>query len=664
MAGGCFADQFLAWEPDWNPSSTCETAMSISIKNALFIIFAIVALIVAGQSLESIHVLDKVNQASTDIADDWLPSVVAAKSIEAEIASVRIAYFTHITSLTDETMTKAEAGLAEEKARLAGSLANYRQKFTDQIEEVAILDQIDAALARYYQLGDKLLALSRKNENEAATAMLQSMQVEVGPVVDNIQKLVQFNEKGASARSADGDQLYASTKFLTLVVAGIAGILVLASLAYVILRIIRPLNRMVASMNTLAMGDAESAIPFTGRRDEVGTIAVAVEVFRQAAIEKRVIEQQAADDRRHAEEERERIAAEAEANAQARLAQATSGLATALHRLALGDLTFQITDAFAPDFEELRHNLNRAVEQLGTTLAVIAQSANQIDSGSREISIGANDLSKRTEQQAASLEETAAALDEITANVASSTKRTEEARSTAVQTSESAIASGRVVERAVHAMQGIERTSSQISNIIGVIDEIAFQTNLLALNAGVEAARAGEAGKGFAVVAQEVRELAQRSAVAAKEIKDLIRASENEVKGGVELVSETGKSLETIRGFIDSINQHMASIALSAREQSVGLSEVNTAVNDMDQVTQKNAAMVEETNAASASLAIEAGKLRELLSQFSLPGVVAGKAAPVREVRQDKDRSAGNVRALQGMVQKLAVGGNRGWEDF
>jgi methyl-accepting chemotaxis protein len=169
-------------------------------------------------------------------------------------------------------------------------------------------------------------------------------------------------------------------------------------------------------------------------------------------------------------------------------------------------------------------------------------------------------------------------------------------------------------------MGRIEHSSSQISNIIGVIDEIAFQTNLLALNAGVEAARAGEAGKGFAVVAQEVRELAQRSAKAAKEIKDLIRNSANEVESGVRLVRETGEALRTIECLIVTINEHMDAIAVSAQEQSAGLSEVNMAVNQMDQVTQQNAAMVEEANAASATLAQEAGRLRELIGRFTLAG--------------------------------------------
>jgi methyl-accepting chemotaxis protein len=241
-----------------------------------------------------------------------------------------------------------------------------------------------------------------------------------------------------------------------------------------------------------------------------------------------------------------------------------------------------------------------------------------INSGAAEIRSAADDLARRTEQQAASLEETAAALEQITTTVRDSTKRAEEASVLVERTRSGAEKSGGVVRNAVAAMNEIAKSSSEISNIIGVIDDIAFQTNLLALNAGVEAARAGEAGKGFAVVAQEVRELAQRSAKAAKEIKLLITTSENQVNTGVNLVGETGTALVQIEAEVTEITRHVRAIVEAAREQSTGIQEINTAVNTMDQGTQQNAAMVEETNAASHSLAKEASALNTLLGQFTL----------------------------------------------
>ncbi len=422
------------------------------------------------------------------------------------------------------------------------------------------------------------------------------------------------------------------------------------------------------TMSRLASDDLDAFIEGESRTDEVGAMARAVNVFKDNAIRARALEQEANAQRSQSEEERRRRAEQERVRAEA-MAQATSGLADGLKQLAAGDLTFQLNQQFAQEFESLRANFNQAVGQLRETMTSVAESTNSIDNGSREISQSAEDLSKRTEQQAASLEETAAALDQITTNVANSSKRAEEARTVAIQANENAKQSGTVVASAVNAMGRIEQSSNEISNIIGVIDDIAFQTNLLALNAGVEAARAGEAGKGFAVVAQEVRELAQRSATAAKEIKDLIRNSSAEVDNGVKLVSDTGEALKTIESYIVTINQHMDAIATSSREQSVGLSEVNTAVNQMDQVTQQNAAMVEEANAAGATLANEAGKLRELISQFQLGGASSGYPA------RRKAPAAPAPSPARGMVNRLArpfsgksvtaaAVSNDSWEEF
>jgi methyl-accepting chemotaxis protein len=235
-----------------------------------------------------------------------------------------------------------------------------------------------------------------------------------------------------------------------------------------------------------------------------------------------------------------------------------------------------------------------------------------------EITHAADDLSRRTEQQAASLEETAAALDEITATVHKSAEGAGEAADVMKTAEEVASASSQVVQETISAMKAIEASSGQIASIIGVIDEIAFQTNLLALNAGVEAARAGEAGRGFAVVASEVRALAQRSADAAKEIKTLIGASSIQVQKGVGLVDRTGQSLERLLALVEKIDHRVAAIASSAAEQATGLREVNTAMNQMDQVTQQNAAMVEQSTAASHALAQESSTLAALVERFSL----------------------------------------------
>ncbi len=299
-----------------------------------------------------------------------------------------------------------------------------------------------------------------------------------------------------------------------------------------------------------------------------------------------------------------------------------------MEKLSGGDLLFRLDTAFGEEYEKLRSDFNSAMDKLQQTMRAIASNTQGVRSGAGEITSASDDLSRRTEQQAASLEETAAALDEITATVRKTAENASEARTTVSTAKADAERSGAVVRETVTAMSGIETSSKQIGNIIGVIDEIAFQTNLLALNAGVEAARAGEAGRGFAVVATEVRALAQRSADAAKEIKALISASSREVESGVRLVGETGKALDRIVEQVSRLNGLISDIAGSAQEQSTGLSEVNTALNQMDQVTQQNAAMVEEATAASHSLATEAEALSRLVGEFRIDGAGGSHQAP------------------------------------
>ncbi|MEG8038308.1 methyl-accepting chemotaxis protein [Sphingomonas sp. LR60] len=430
-----------------------------------------------------------------------------------------------------------------------------------------------------------------------------------------------------------------------------AGVLVAVLVVAVTSRalICDPYVATVVRMEALAANDLDTIIAFTDHRDCVGRMTKAMEVFRRNG--------------------------KALASAAQSQQMVVEALGTGLGRLADNDLTFKIEEPFSADYDALRTNFNRAMSAVSSTIGAVTSAANGINSGAADIRQASDDLSQRTEQQAASLEETAAAMDEITTTVRETAAGARRANDAVVEARTEAESSGDVVRRAVDAMGGIERASSEISEIISVIDGIAFQTNLLALNAGVEAARAGDAGKGFAVVASEVRALAQRSADAAKDVKTKILASSQQVESGVTLVSETGKALQRIITRIGEISTLVSTIAQSAEQQATGLQQVNTAVSEMDGVTQQNAAMVEEATAAARSLAEEADRLTTEVSRFrtaAAPRPILPATTPVASVHDLQARAAQAGRDLARTARR-PVTGTRGtalavadeeWSDF
>ncbi|WNJ87930.1 methyl-accepting chemotaxis protein [Bosea sp. 685] len=462
---------------------------------------------------------------------------------------------------------------------------------------------------------------------------------------------------------------------------------VLLPLGLLLLGLVVVLSRRASSMLTslssvmkeLAAGKLQTEITHQERQDEVGAMARALVVFRDAALtrqqvqaEKEKAEADACELRR--DTDAQRSLNEAQRGEQAKKqALVVEALGFGMERLTEGDLTYRIEVAFSAEYAKLKDDFNAAMAQVEETMRQIAMNTGSMKAGAGEISQAVDDLARRTEQQASSVEETASALDQLTATVRQTADGAHQASLATTQVKGEAEQSGEIVRDAVAAMGSIEKCANGISQIVGVIDEIAFQTNLLALNASVEAARAGDAGKGFAVVASEVRALAQRSAEAAKEIKSLITASSIEVEKGVALVGQTGSALERMSGQIARVTSLVGEIASAAQEQATGLQQVNTAVNEMDQATQQNAAMAEQSTAASQALAEEAQRLALLVGRFRLGDdasplrAMAGKMALVAATSRHPVRSLPAApREVQGAFARrlVAHGGGTGWQEF
>ncbi|NML72548.1 methyl-accepting chemotaxis protein [Rhizobium sp. S-51] len=549
--------------------------------------------------------------------------IVDGKDLIADILPPPL-YLTEAYSLTSETALHpdtAQANLARLEV-LKGLYAERREYWKNstlpaELSSKLYSDVLTKGDIFWNEVNNAYIPAASKGNATAVAASLPALKESFHTHEKAVNELVDMSNAYLKTREDYAAGQTAMMEMLALAGGSALILMALGAVFFIRQRALNPLGGISSFMTDMAGGEYDRAVPYSNRKDEIGDIANAVEVFRLAGLEKQRLEAQATHARALTESERaareERRVKEAES-----LQMVVEALGAGLNRLAECNIRLTIDEPFEPHFEPLRRDFNNSIATFQATLEQVLDETRSLYDNGQEMRAAADNLSQRTEQQAAALEETSAALEQVTATVRSSAERTLDTRNLVRDAKECAASSGEVVRDAISAMQRIEKASSEISQIISVIDEIAFQTNLLALNAGVEAARAGEAGKGFAVVAQEVRELAQRSATAAREIKGLIVNSTVEVASGVKLVGETGQALDQIQGFVARVDSNIDAIATAAREQSVGLQEISSAINNIDQMTQQNAAMVEETTAISHTLAEGAAHLTTLVGRFKL----------------------------------------------
>jgi methyl-accepting chemotaxis protein len=543
-----------------------------------------------------------------------------ADKLSATVWSAHSRLYRLTATAANETDEKKLKAMADETLAALSSLEQKAQGLqSDHSADASsgeTLTQLSQEIGRYVERARGAVDMAT---SDAGAALMLMRQVEKSFAATNsIVDKISAKAEADSARRIE-DILTRQQQQMTTLLLGTSGAALVGLLISLLIgrAIAMPVKSIAQTLKRMTAGELELPVPGMALSDEIGTIAQAVAEMKEGLVERRRLEGEAVEVHRR-NEEKLRSTEEAFTEAGRNRAEVMAALEDALGRLAFGDVGARLELDVASEFATLKSDYNTTVDELRELITAVAAATGDITAGADDIRRASDDIAQRIEQQAASLEQTVAALEQVSATVRKTAAGTEAARSVVSAAKTNADQGGDIVRKAIAAMGSIERSSRQVSKIIGVIDEIAFQTNLLALNAGVEAARAGDAGRGFAVVAAEVRSLAQRSADAAREIKALIALSSGEVETGSALVGSTGRSLDEIGELVGKINLAFEEIASGAQEQATDLGEVNTSVGRMDRVTQQNAAMVAEAAAASHALARQADKLNELISRFNL----------------------------------------------
>ena len=637
----------------------------LTIRGSLIGIVAALAVVLAITVATSLHTMSDMKDDTTVLAHQVIPTVQMSDDIESELLRRHLRLNMHVNTTDAAGMARLEEDVRSETAKIEATRAKLAPRL--------VLEKSKEALKRYealvpaYRTGmEQVLELSRKGDKAGATAQLRELRPSLAAMEKAIDELSTHIASRGETVIADAESGYRSSLYMLIALATLAALVSIGAILIVTRRVASPIVATTQAMNELANGNLDTTIHHADREDEIGTMAKALQLFRESLVKVRALEEQerAASERRLRAAENmalvvtdvgEVVAAAAAGDFSARLQidqadeqmqklvagineinavvdSATSEFARTLSAVAAGDLTVRVDAAYRGKFAELKGAINETVERLSSTVKTIQTTSADVGLAAREINMGADDLSKRTEEQASSLEETAATTEQLAASVKASAQASRQAASIADEAMKAAQTGGAIAGQAVDAMARIEDASTKISDIIRVIDDIAFQTNLLALNAAVEAARAGDAGKGFAVVASEVRTLAQRSSEAAKDISALISSSNTEVGEGVKLVRQAGEQLNQILQASQKVAATIADISSASSEQASGIDEMSQAVAHLDEMTQQNAALSEQSAASAGSLSNRIGQLNDLVAAFKTgPESARSAAAPTTE---------------------------------
>lgn len=592
---------------------------SFSIKFSIGLVQICVAAACITAGVCSIRGLTSVNSHIDQINHKSLASIRAIGTIGEQLRAFRSTESDQLAATSPEAVTGLEAMIGPIAQGETDAIEAYAPLVSSRQEET-LFHNLRTQWQKYRASHAETFAHPSPTTDSSTTATTNARLLDEQQAMSaTLSSLTTINTVRAGSYAREAEKTYGLTLQRVYGAYLVLFLVLSASVLVVYYNILRPLKKINAAIKQLAAGDTTLAFPYGGRGDEIGDISRSLEVFRSATIRAETLQKEAEHQREQAEVNRRAIHEKAEADARARLKQATGGMADALKRMVGGDLSFQIETPFSPEFEPLRRDFNEALAQLANTFSAMSSSVHTVDDGIQEMASGAEHLARRTAQEAASLEQTAAAVAGIAKSVAQSAQRSDTARQIGIKARETASDSARITDETASAMQRIEEGSERIVSILEMIDNIAFHTTILALNASVEAARAGEVGRGFAVVASEVRSLAEKSTEAARDIRALVLSTASDIQEGSSRVRDSSEALRVIVEFIADMGGNLDAIALASREQSISLDEINTAIASLDGATQQNAAVAEQFSATSRSIVDESHKLNALVGQFVLP---------------------------------------------